>query len=139
MLIDKMKTEITRFRWVVGSHFDIDDTSHSIQFPIWGSNYVIGMYGRIVTAFAGTPTAVTMKMGLTADDDIVMKEQSLLVKANLFPHLITGRVNCPSSYMFEGKFDYSAPYITFTSTGGNLSTLTAGEVELVVMHLVPDK
>jgi len=138
MLIDRMKTEITRFRWVVGTDFGVADTSHAVNIPVWGTDYVIGMYGRITTAFAGA-TTMTMKIGTTTSDDIIMKEQSLMVVGNLFPHLITGRLNCPASYMFEGKYDYAAPIITFTSTGVNLSSLTAGEVELVVMHLVPDK
>lgn len=142
MLIDKMKTEITRFTWEVTKDFGVADTSHVVSFPIWGSDYVLGIYGRVKTAFAGITGPFTMKIGTSGDDDSIMVAKDLSEVVDFFIQFPVEQWPClllEPTHKKHANYDTTSPIITFTSDSGNLEDLTAGEVELVVVHIVPDR
>ena len=102
----------------------------------------MGIYGRIKTAFVGA--TVTMKIGTSIDDDCIMMPISLTNTRNLSSHLQTtsGKnfgMSCIYGAFPEVRYNDAVPLITFTSSDNNLSSLTAGEVELIVCRIVPDE
>lgn len=143
MLIDKMKTEITRFVWEATKDLGVADTSHIVNIPAWGTDYVTGIYGRVKTAFAGITGPVTMKIGTSDDDSCIMPDRDLSRTGDIWSHLPRPLADqhwpCIFGAEFEAKYQDSPPVITFTSLSGNLEDLTAGEVEIIVVHIVPDK
>ena len=138
MLIDKMKTEITRFTWEATKDFGVASTSHVVNMPIWGSDYISGMYGRIKTAFSGMDGQLLMRIGTSDDDSCIMSDRDLGQTGELWIHFLPHNWFCKIGDR-DCLYDSEAPIITFTSDDGNLEDLTAGEVELVVVHIVPDK
>lgn len=146
MLIDKMKTEITRFTWEATKDLGVADTTLTVGMPIWGTDYIVGVYGRVKTVFAGITGPVTVEVGITSgeNDNVWVVSQTLATAAQLYLSPYFNYVDaknwfCTQMGKRDGKYDSTPPTITFRSASGNLEDLTAGELEIVVFHLVPDK
>lgn len=137
MLFDKMKCDIHRWTWQAPQDFGVAATTLTVNFPVWGTNYVTGIYGRVVTAFAGISLA-TIEIGFTGDTNAIMVKTGLNVTGqHLFMHLSRKTWFCDIATK-DSEYDLTAPIITFRSADANLEDLTAGAVEIIVSHLVPD-
>jgi len=109
-------------------------------------NYMIGIYGRIAQAFAGIAGPVWFEIGDADNSDCYMPRMNLLASRRdqeLFSRgsLMALRTDAsPKVYSCVNyppyRYSPATPILTFTSDSGNLSSLTAGELEIVVPHLV---
>lgn len=102
------------------------------------TGYIVGIYGRIVTPFAGIAGPLWMEIGDAVKTDSIMPRISLMVaKANqvLFSHFPMDFpvVACEQFPLY--RYSMTAPIVTFTSSSGNLEDLTGGIVELVLINL----
>lgn len=104
------------------------------------SDYLVTVYGRVVAPFTGIEGPVYVEI---ADSD---KTYTMLSKVNLKEARADGILftHCPvlddlsrKCQQYPGhSFAYASPVVTFTSESGNLSDLTAGEIEIILVTLV---
>uniref|UniRef100_A0A6M3KVK3 Uncharacterized protein n=1 Tax=viral metagenome TaxID=1070528 RepID=A0A6M3KVK3_9ZZZZ len=138
MEFQKMKYDIMRCRWTGGKDLDVADTS--CTYPLHDlaqTNYLIEIRGRVITAFAGITGPVTIKVGVPTVPDIFLKAQNL---ATVYPFITHNIVDSEDwcAGRSNALWNMSDAIVTFTSDSGNLEDLTAGEVELIIVRLIPD-
>lgn len=105
------------------------------------TGYVIGVYGKITQAFAGITGPVFLTIGNSDDSECNMASMNLLASyagQELFSHrdtIVDYRVHICHHFPTY-RHNMKTPILTFTSVSGNLSDLTAGEIEIVIPHLI---
>jgi len=105
--------------------------------PIWGgrTGYMVGIYGRVVTAFTGITGPVTIEVGFEGSTDAIIGKNDLGIERELIGRPVDAKWFCATR---DTVYNLPSPIVTFTSASGNLASLTAGRVEIVVVHLVPE-
>jgi len=137
------ETKIESFMFNV-SYSDITDSglTKTLNIPnYFGGNsnieYLLGIYGRVVTPFAGINGSVVMEIGDSTNANYIMAGVNLVLAA-IDQELPTHKGNS-SLVMCENYLKVlhhpNIPVMTFTSSKDALSGLTAGVVELVVVNL----
>jgi hypothetical protein len=106
-------------------------TSTTVDLPIPGSfKSLISIGARVNTAFAGVTTP-QMKIGYDSYSDFLMPLQHLTTVGALK----SGKINQPfCAGMDASPVQGQAIRVTFQSTSGNLSDLSAGEVEIMYVY-----
>lgn len=102
--------------------------------------YLVGAYGRVVTAFAGA-TGPYVSLGVTGDTARYMPKQNI----DTVKELLSGTTTTPK---VQGNRDFCARMsseqikgserniiATFGLGSGTFAALTAGEVEFVIMYI----
>lgn len=103
-------------------------------FPIRPNAYPIFLRARVKTAFTGTVTTPTVKVGDETITDLYMVDQRIDQAGDLIPGFASNAPGgCEKMFMSARKtFTASAQMkATFTSSSGNFGSLTAGEIEFV--------
>ena len=136
MLFDKMKWEIMRYSWEGGKDLLVASTTCTMGLPLWGgTGYLMRVFGRVVTAFSGITGPVTIEVGFDIKTDAIIAANDLSRVGELIGSGQVGSKGfCERREIF---YDPPSPIVTFTSSSGNLEDLTAGRVELIVLHLMP--
>jgi len=143
----------TEMKWDLIKHNirgtrDLDTAGTTFTWTItdlFGNNlsasYLVGIFGRVATTFAGVTGPLWMEIGSSDDSDSIMQRINLLGARNnqqLFCHMPMGypwlicEQNTPAKYQYMT----SSPIVTITSDSGNLEDLTTGELEIVLVRLV---
>jgi hypothetical protein len=138
MKFEKMKWDIQRITWTAAKDLAVAAASTTYPMPLpGGTGYLLGLEGRVTTAFSGITGPVKMKVGFTNIPDVLLRAVDIGVAKDLYGSGSTAaHFFCASrDSLYETGL---SPIITFESSSGNLEDLTAGEVELVVIYLVPD-
>jgi len=125
------------------SDISIADTTNTWTFTnLYGDNlssdYLIGMYGRILVPFAGITGPLYMEIGEVEDTDSMMGKIELLTALagqELFSNFPIETQSHGCKYSQRSRHGRPAPIVTFTSDSGNLSSLTAGWLELILVSL----
>jgi hypothetical protein len=116
-------------------------TSSTVSVLTWPENaYVIGIYGRVKTAFAGV-TGPYVSLGVTGDTERYMPNQSINVVGELMSGTkiaakATGVRNfCARMDKETGKGSARDIIATFGLGSGTFAALTAGELEFVIVYV----
>ena len=138
------------------------DTSYTVNITILPPNaYVIGLYGRVKTAFAGLSNPKVC-VGVAGDTSRYMVAQPI----NVVNELMTGKLVKSSggirkdSVVLPDKYKKDLPHTkgfcegmerekissdlktiiaTFTSDSTTFAGLTAGEVEFIIVYVDPNE
>jgi hypothetical protein len=95
---------------------------------------VLNVAGRVKTAFAGV-TAPKVEVGYSSDTDIFCASTPISITGDLIRGSFYEVNRCARSYDFV-KTEAGRQIIgTFSSSSGNFSSLSAGEVEFVVVYI----
>jgi hypothetical protein len=114
------------------------DTQTIFLFGIPAKHVVVGIVAKLVVTFAATGLSnCTVSIGSTSQVNGVITSINFLM-----PNFVcTQSVTPTSPFMYWSPFtvpnvciDPQDIYATFTSTGAQLATLTAGELEITVMY-----
>ncbi len=112
------------------------DTTQTIPlFEIPSTAYLLWYGGRVKTPFSGV-TLPQVKVGYSSDDDQLVPLQRIDIAADL----IAGPVNtehrgfCPRQVDPVKTEAWRTISAVFSSQSGNFSSLSAGEVEFVVVY-----
>lgn len=138
MKFEKMKWDIQRLTWEGGKDLAIDDTEVTYSLPLpGGTGYFLGIEGRVVTAFSGITGPVKVKIGFENMTEAILQEVNMDTAKDLFGSGITASHFWCSrrGSLYEIGLN---PIITFTSDSGDLEDLTEGQLEIVIIYLVPD-
>ena len=113
------------------------DTTQIVRlFGIPAHSYILHFLGRKRTGFAGV-TAPSVIVGYTGGTADIMKSQDLSLAGDLMsgPNQ-DDKSFCPRLSPMPIKTEASRQiFATFTSSSGNFSALSAGEVEFVVVYV----
>jgi len=137
MEVKNMTLHTVKYKLVFGTDVNAADTTQTIPLHLPGhGGYLLHFYGRVNTVFAGV-TKPEVSVGHTDDTDAIMKKQhltniGLLVTGSLF----TKELHCDRLDVFMGVQKAPEIRLTFTSSSGNLSALTAGEIEFVAVYAI---
>ena len=140
MQSQRMKFDIMKYSWK-STDLNLAATTWTTGVPIWGgeTGYVIGIHGYVKTAFAGITGPLWVEIGDSTNTDSILPRRDLANTGDLHtstPWYMSGEPIC--NYGLMTKYDMTAPVVTFTSNSGNLEDLTAGEFEVVMIHLIED-
>lgn len=148
-----MGEEVTRMKWDLRnyeiSYSAMSGTSDSYDFvgsldENMPSGFIVGIFGRIVTPFAGIKGPLNMEIGTSGDTDMIMPKFNLIgARANqrLFTRASQedGPWETAAQCMNALNYAYNTSQlrITLTSESGSMSNLTAGRVDIVIASLIP--
>ncbi len=135
--ITPMTLRAQKHKMTWGNPITAAATSVTIPISLPGNSYFVTMYAQVITAFAGV-TSPTVTVGFDVDTDALVKSQPIdqtgkliIGGSKLGRQLFCDKLNSPGS---QPSFGTKGIYATFSSTAGNLSSLTAGEIEFVVIY-----
>ena len=130
---EPMQIEALKHTIMFGDLANVAATSVTLNLPLWCSNtYVIGVYGRVVTAFVGV-TRPEVKVGYGTEDDVLIPLQHLSSIHQLKPgKAASGSGFCSGMVSPTGRGQ--GILLTIQSAATNLSSLSAGELEIVIVY-----
>jgi hypothetical protein len=141
----EMKFEVIRHN--IKATRDLISSTSSFSWSItnkYGGNlntsYIVGVYGRVITPFTGIAGPVYLSIADESASYVILDKTNVMIARTdsvLFSH-------CPTIAMLHvecqqyPRYQYacSTPVVTIASDSGNLSSLTAGEVEIILVTLV---
>ena len=113
-------------------------TSGTINlFPMWKDCYPDSLKARVKTAFTGTVTAPTVKVGDGTIADVYMANQPIDQIGDLVSGFAANAGGSCEKMGLPGRKTFTSNAVmkaTFTSTSGNFGSLTAGEIEFVFSY-----
>lgn len=115
---------------------DAADTSQTVAlFEIPFDAYVLNVMGRVKTAFAGV-TSPKVSVGYSSDTDLFCASTPINTVGDLHRGSFYETNRCARPYDFVKTEAGRQVIATFSSSADNFSSLSAGEVEFVVVYLV---
>jgi hypothetical protein len=123
------------------------DSSYTENVAILPANaYIMGMFGRVKTAFAGL-TKPLVSLGVSGDTDRYMKAQPIDAVNELVwgaapadnKALLGLKKYCVASDKERAATSGQTVIATFTSSSSDFSGLTAGEVEFLIVFVDPNQ
>jgi len=133
MEVRNLKFRATKFVLGFGDLYAADTSiGHTLVIP--NNVFLFHLQANVKTAFVGV-TSPTVKVGHADDTDAIIKEQSVSKAGMLIPGWpIDEKSGC--SKMDHPMSTATAPdlLVTVASSSGNLTSLTAGELEFVVVY-----
>jgi len=130
--VTKMEVESMKITFDYSGFADIAATSKTMDLPTPPNIYLLDVFVRVNTAFAGTVTVPQAKVGFSNFDDMLVALQSIATAGQLK----SGRshqVFCQG--MASPVAKNQAVRLTIQNTTGNLSAYTAGELEVVLVYV----
>lgn len=130
-----MQVKVMTATRTAGVEVDAADTSQAVNvFTTTPDIYILGFFARVKTAFAGV-TLPEVSLGVTGDVARYIPKQPVNKTGDLVVgHGVDGHGYCKKMQSYQ-KTPANIPIIaTFTSSAGNLSSLSAGEVEFVMVY-----
>lgn len=120
----------------------VADTSKTFNiFTTTPNIYIMAFFARVKTAFTGV-TGPTVKLGTDKTTDAYIESQGidhagdLLVQHEVaYRSALTHPIGCHASISHQSTPKNIPILATFGSTSGNLSSLTAGEIEFVCVYV----
>lgn len=114
-----------------------DDTSQVVYvFALPPDCYILGLFARVKTAFSGV-TSPKVKLGVSGHTDLYIREQRIGKVGDLVCGSSVAAVGVctvqPLGAQASGTGQRDV-FATFTSASGNLSSLSAGEIDFVVVY-----
>ena len=97
------------------------------------NGYLVNLFARVITAFEGV-THPTVKLGDSTDTELLITKQPIDQTGNLKVGKRGQDGYCTAMNNPGGSKTNYALQLTFESASGNLSSLTAGEIEFVTLY-----
>jgi len=116
---------------------DTAGTTHTAYvFEMVPVTYILNVFARVKTAFAGV-TAPTVSLGISGDTDLLIQSQPINRVGDLKPGFSRdGEGFCAALPGYPQKAEARRTIIaTFSSSSGNFSSLTAGEIEFKIVYV----
>ena len=133
-----MEIRATKAEIKAAEHVDAADTTQTVPlFRIPPEAYIIFCGARVTTAFAGV-TLPEVSVGESTDVDSYIKKQPINVTGDLKAGAVAKSIGYCESLGVGGMVKTEATrsvQATFTSSSGNLSSLSAGEIEFVIVYI----
>jgi hypothetical protein len=127
-----------------GVRIQLEPSGSSHTAPVFhlpANAYPVGFYGRVVTAFAGL-THPTVELGILGDTELYIQKHPINKVSELIPGHDTSGGGAQAKAGYCARLEHemistSAKDIiaTFRVGSGSLTTLTAGEVEFVMVYI----
>ena len=135
MLVENMTMSIRKYSFVAGTDFRADATTAIFNLPLPSQGgYIMDIQGRVVTAFSGITGPIRVKMGFAGSTEHIMADQTIDTTGVLFG---SDKGLYHNFFCVRRTMLYGMPQIiiTFTSDSGNLSDMTAGQVDFLVFYV----
>jgi len=135
MLVENMDWRIRKCRFIAANDFRAEATTATFNLPLPSpGGYIMDIQGRVVTAFTGITGPIRVKIGFAGSTEHIMADQTIDTAGVLFP---SDKGMYHNFFCARRTMLYGMPQIiiTFTSDSGNLSDMTAGEVEFLVFYV----
>lgn len=130
MLVQNMTVHAVKYTLEAINNVNAAATTQTLSIPLPGNGYLLNIQARVRTAFAGV-TGPSVAIGDTTKTDLYILDQAI---GSIRALLSNSGGQCVHP---ELGSNVSTPDIkvTFTSSAGNLSSLTAGKLEVIVLYV----
>ena len=135
-VVTEMELKVAKFTISAIEDVGAGATTQTLGFHIPGGNdgYLIDVLARVTTAFVGV-TNPTVKVGTADDSQILVQEQPLSVVGTLKASTSMRHQGFCEALVRPGGSAQNQDYqVVVESDSGNLSSLTAGEIEFIVLY-----
>ena len=132
-----MEIKVMTATRTAGGEVTAADTSQAVNvFTTTPNIYILALFARVKTAFAGV-TLPEVSLGIAGDTGKYIPKQPINAETDLVVGKMpqAGPDYCAKMLSYQ-KTPENIPIIaTFSSASGNLSSLSAGEIEFVCVYV----